>query len=240
MDKDNNSKTNHEKLMTTMYTEFKNLIEEYNLVNMNESVPTRNDTILDVIYCNNPKKVINCKVFNKKEGSDHYPTILTRTVKNMIESQMYKQYRDYTKYDHYIVEDNLIKDKRHDTILNTIDSSLAMSLLIEMINDAIKDVAPIRKIVIKKTTKYKNNLSKETIEHIKTVDLQKVIVSIDRNNKIEKDILRKLTKRLVKMKDYDRFKNKNYYLKNQKKENGLWKSLKNNYNNKNEIPVMLI
>ena len=41
------------------------------------------------------------------------------------------------------------------------------------------------------------------------------------------------------MKDRDRFINKSKFLKNQKKEKGLWKTFKENYKEENDMPFIL-
>ena len=65
---------------------------------INKKEPTRNNSILDVIYTNKPEKIIKHKVYEDKEGSYHSPVLVVRSLKNKIDQQIYSSYRDFTNY----------------------------------------------------------------------------------------------------------------------------------------------
>ena len=79
----NDQKTSHEKKLTNMYNMFIELINTYNLICQNKEIPTRGNSILDVIYTNRPTKVNSYKIGINKEGSDHSPVIIARSVNNI-------------------------------------------------------------------------------------------------------------------------------------------------------------
>ena len=180
-----------------MYEENKNLIKNYNVIDYNKDNPTRKDAILDIIYVNKPEKVISFKVHDNEEGSDHYPISIKRAFKNAIDSQQYIKYRDMSKYNTEVVQYNLIYDRHHDYILHSNNSSESIKLLTEMLNDSLSVVAPIKKIKIKKVKEEDFNLSKETKEMIKNMDIKKVITKFN-NNKIENKILNDFKKKVIK------------------------------------------
>ena len=236
--KNENQKTQYEKKLSNMYDEFINLIKNYNLVTQNKNIPTRNNSILDIIYTNKPEKIINYKIGINNEGSDHLPVTITRTIKKIIDIQYYKMYRDYKNYNSEQIHYNIIMDERHVKILESENVDEATDMFISMLNDSMKIIAPIKKR-IKKPKNKQYNLSKEAKEFINTVDIQKILVKND-PNEINKKILNELNKELIKMKDIDRFKSKSNILRNQKSEIGLWKTMSNNFKEKNDIPTLLL
>ena len=156
-----------------MYEMFKDIISQYSLYSGNYINPTRNNEIIDIIYYNKPEKTISSKVIEDKEGLDHHPYLTTKSVKNFITPQTYNFHRNYKNYNINDVYNKIIIDERHICILEANDSSYALKLLIEMVNDALKETAPLRKITIKKINENKINLSKETTKMIDTIKLQK-------------------------------------------------------------------
>ena len=112
-------------------------------------------------------------------------------------------------------------DSRHNEILMSDDSSVASELLVNLINDSLAFTAPMKKIRIKKPKIENINLSKDTINKINSLKLQKSIAK-HTNSTIEKDIYKKLKKEVIIMKDKDRFNEKARYLRSQKNEYGLW------------------
>ena len=81
-----------------MSNEFINMMKNYNMINNNKDITTRENAILDVIYYNNPEKINYTKIYKEnKEGSDHSAVSLSRTTKKMISTQSYMLYRNYKK-----------------------------------------------------------------------------------------------------------------------------------------------
>ena len=68
----------------------------------------------------------------------------------------------------------------------------------------------------------------------------KKIITTNNPNLVEKKQLKDLVKKVNKMKDKDRFVDKNNFIIKQKSEKGLWKTLKTNYKSNNDIPNILI
>ena len=191
--KNNNDKTAHERSLSNMYESFKQLINKHNLNSYNTTKPTRNDTLLNIIYFNKPEKILYKKIIENKEGSDHSPVIIARAFMNEINNQQYILYRNYKNYDINDIYMKVVKDEKHVQILESTDPSYAMKLLIEMLSEATKKSAPIIKINIKKNDNTnKLNLNKETINYIKSVQLQKAIIKDKPNDIAEKQLLKKM------------------------------------------------
>ena len=74
---------------------------------------------------------------------------------------------------------------------------------------------------------------------IEELEVQKIITK-NNPNPVEKKQLKDLVKKVNKMKDKDRFVDKNNFIIKQKSEKGLWKTLKTNYKSNNDIPNILI
>ena len=222
-----------------MYNLFMDLISEYNLTHLNPSIPTRKDSILDVIYTNSPDKILKTKVIDIYEGSDHSPVLTQKSFNISSESQEYMEYRKLKDYNNYDVQSRLICDTRHTDILSTHDPNEAMKMLVNIFNDALKYTAPIVKIMKKKDKENKVNLTINTLDYMKLVDIQKDIVNSDKDNIVEVQYLNEMKKKLIKMKDSDRFRLKADYLRNQKNEYGLWKAFKQYYNDDNKKPTVL-
>ena len=72
-----------------------------------------------------------------------------------------------------VVQNNVIKDYRHVTILQSSDHSKCVQLLTDMINDSLHSTAPIKKICIKKNM-YQDNISKRSKDIIKNIEIQKL------------------------------------------------------------------
>ena len=97
-------------------------------------------------------------------------------------------------------------------ILNSNDSSYATSLLQSMINESMADIAPLKKITIRKVIKSKENLSKETV---KKIDDLKKFKENNKNNLDYKKIIKDKNKEIQKMKDTDHFMSKNKMIREQ-------------------------
>ena len=168
-----------------MYESTNNLIKKFKLINNNSDIPTRNNTILYVIFSNNNKKVIQTEVISNNECSDHHPVVLTRSLNNCIEAQKYSYFRFLKNLDVNDVEKRLIGDERQVKILESNNPTEALNLLVDMLNDSISHTVPMIKLRNKKVDNKTINLSNSTIKYSENVDLQKAIAKAN-PNKIEK------------------------------------------------------
>ena len=73
---------------------------------------------------------------------------------------------------------------------------------------------------------------------IEDYEIQKEFVKHN-DSKNEKNILKEMTKNIRKAKDIDRFNDKSKFLREQKKEIGIWKTFKNNYKERFNQPIIL-
>ena len=131
--------------MSQMYDDTNELIKKYNIIINNNTIPTRNDSIIDIIMSKNQDKIIQTEVIQNREGSDHHPLVRKRAFNNSIEAQNYIYFCDYNRYDVYDIQNRLIYDNRYDIILNSNNPAEATQLLVDIINDAVKISASMKK-----------------------------------------------------------------------------------------------